>query len=82
MQILAEIHFASQKEIQWLNKKYRGIDKSTDVLSFPLDFDQGADGVLRLGDIVICKSKAKEKNHQIEFLIKHGMLKLLGNHHK
>ena len=79
--IEAGLFFVSSKEIKKLNKKYRNIDKPTDVLSFPLDQEIGPDGVIRLGDIVICKSLAKKKKHSVSFLIKHGMLHLLGIHH-
>lgn len=82
MKVVAEISFVSSKEISKLNLKHRGIDKVTDVLSFPLEeFKPGPDGVVRLGDIVICKSQAKKKKHKITFLIKHAMLHLLGQHH-
>lgn len=51
--------------------------KYHDVLSFPLDRDTSyPDGVVRLGDIVIC-DKEKDK----EFLAHHGCLHLLGIHH-
>jgi len=77
----ASLFFVSKSEIRKLNKKHRKLDKPTDVLSFPLDAEIGPDGVMRLGDIVICKSEAKLKKHSIPFLIKHGMLHLLGIHH-
>jgi len=80
--IEANLFFVNKLEIQKLNKKHRKIDKPTDVLSFPLDQELGPDGVIRLGDIVICKSEASKKKHNIPFLIKHGMLHLLGIHHK
>lgn len=49
-----------------------------DVLSFPLDFDTTyPDGVVRLGEILIC-----DQEKDIEFLIKHGCLHLLGIHHE
>ncbi len=79
--IVADLSFVSEEEIRDLNRKHRKIDKPTDVLSFPLDEELGPDGVIRLGDIVICKSQAKKKGHEISFLIKHGMLHLLGFHH-
>ena len=81
-------------EIQELNREFRDIDKSTDVLSFPL----GEDGVydynpetdaLMLGDIVIsvdhALAQAELYGHGIEreiaFLTVHSMLHLLGYDH-
>lgn len=83
MKVVAELSFAKEKEIQALNKKFRKLDKPTDVLSFPTeDFKIGPDGTVRLGDIVICKEQGKSKGHTVPFLIKHAMLHLLGIHHK
>jgi probable rRNA maturation factor len=55
-------------EIQAINKEYRGIDKPTDVLSFP-QFEPISNGkmkwgeidshVIILGDIILCHEKAK-----------------------
>lgn len=81
MKVVAEVSFVSENEIRKLNKKYRKLDKPTDVLSFPLDEELGPDGNVRLGDIVICKAIAKKKGHTVPFLINHGMLHLLGVHH-
>lgn len=81
-------------EIHSLNLKHRGIDRPTDVLSFPLiDFeyenipDDGSK--IYLGDIVIsidkAEEQAKEYGHSIErelgFLTAHSMLHLLGYDH-
>ncbi len=53
-------------------------NKYHDVLSFPLDRDTTyPDGIVRLGDIVICKDEENK-----EFLAHHGCLHLLGVHHK
>lgn len=82
MKVLAEVFFVTAAEIKKLNQRWRGLNQPTDVLSFPLDFELGPDGVMRLGDIVICRSQAKLKGHRIPFLIKHAMLHLLGIHHK
>ena len=80
--------------INMLNKKHRGIDRPTDVLSFPLiDFSEetvnDTKGTLYLGDIIIsiekALSQAKEYGHSIErelgFLTAHSMLHLLGYDH-
>ena len=82
MKIEASLFFVDEATIKGLNRQYRKINKATDVLSFPLDFDFGADGIVRLGDIVICRSQAKQKGHSVPFLIKHAMLHLLGIHHR
>lgn len=51
--------------------------KVHNVLSFPLDWDTTyPDGVTRLGDIVVC-----DKEKEIELLVEHGCLHLLGIHH-
>jgi probable rRNA maturation factor len=83
MKVVAELSFVTAAEIKKLNYKYRKINQTTDVLSFPLDnFNLNPDGAVRLGDIVICRSEAKKKGHSVPFLIKHSMLHLLGVHHK
>ena len=96
------LNFVSGDEIKNLNNQFRKIDKVTDVLSFPnlnkaysqklTEFDSERnpdDGMLFLGDVVICKkvakSQAKEYGHgakrEICFLALHGLLHLLGYDH-
>lgn len=79
-----------------LNKKYRGIDGTTDVLSFPMlegEEDPEADELFSeflLGDIVIsvprAREQAREGGHSLEkemaFLAVHSMLHLLGYDHE
>ncbi len=83
------------EKMRQLNKKFRGIDKTTDVLSFPIiDFNTCDKNILTqenilLGDIVICIDKvfsqATEYMHSVEreigFLTAHGILHLLGYDH-
>ncbi|MCW6702374.1 rRNA maturation RNase YbeY [Anaerococcus sp. NML200537] len=79
-------------EIHTLNRDYRGVDRPTDVLSFPMDdeiFPGEEDVDLILGDIVICldiaKAQAEEYGHSLErelsYLICHSTLHLLGYDH-
>ena len=89
------VTFCDNEYIRKLNKKYRGIDKATDVLSFPLydngEFDMGEciSGAV-LGDIVISLERAKEQASEIgnpyigevAFLTVHSMLHLLGYDHE
>lgn len=71
--LVAEIVFADENYIRELNAKFRGIDRATDVLSFPtLDgvcerairsadfpYDIDEDGKLSIGTVVICTQVAK-----------------------
>ena len=82
----ATIAFISDTAIEKLNKQFRGIDKATDVLSFPAD---GPDE-RNLGDIAIsvetAASQAKEAglafDDEIAQLILHGLLHLSGYDHE
>ena len=81
------VSFVNNNEIRRLNKQFRGKDKSTDVLSFPLGEETGA---LLLGDVVISMEtavkQAKTYGHSLErevgFLTVHSMLHLLGYDHE
>ena len=92
----AEINvtFVDDEQIKELNKKHRDIDKSTDVLSFPLGENGKYDvnpetGAKILGDIVISMEtavrQAEEYGHplqrEVAFLTVHSMLHLLGYDH-
>ncbi len=82
-----ELILTDNPTIQELNKTHRNIDKPTDVLSFPLEFDLPH---MPLGSIVIsvdyAQEKAKEFNHTLEeeitLLFIHGLLHLLGFDHE
>jgi probable rRNA maturation factor len=82
----ATIAFVSDKRIRELNRQFRGINKATDVLSFPED---GPDE-LSLGDIAISAEtaaiQAKENglsfDDEIAQLILHGLLHLSGYDHE
>ena len=91
------VSFVDNGEIRELNKKFRGIDKATDVLSFPLFDYEGeseeppVDEMLgMLGDIVLSLEQAAvqatEYGHSFErevaFLTVHSMLHLLGYDHE
>ena len=82
-----ELLVVRNDEIQELNKEHRNIDKATDVLSFPIDFDMPN---MPLGSIVIStdfvEEKAKEYGHtfneEFSLLFIHGILHLLGYDHE
>lgn len=82
-----ELIFVENEEMKDINKEHRSIDKATDVLSFPLEFDIPN---MPLGSIIISinfiEEKAKEYNHSFEdemkLLFIHGLLHLLGYDHE
>ena len=91
------IRLTDDAEVQTLNRDYRGKDKSTNVLSFPMvqdDLLEGLansdDGEVLLGDIVLaaetCAREATEKGWALpeyaQHLIVHGLLHLLGYDHE
>eukprot|EP00180_Rhodochaete_pulchella_P000274 Plantae.Rhodophyta-Rhodochaete_pulchella.ctg11946.p1 GENE.Plantae.Rhodophyta-Rhodochaete_pulchella.ctg11946~~Plantae.Rhodophyta-Rhodochaete_pulchella.ctg11946.p1 ORF type:complete len:270 (-),score=25.84 Plantae.Rhodophyta-Rhodochaete_pulchella.ctg11946:1862-2671(-) len=73
----------SDKYIRRLNKQWRGIDKATDVLSFPVDHQM-------LGDVVISRETADRQaeargytcRDEIRVLLVHGLLHLYGYNHE
>ena len=88
------VTFVDNEEIKKLNKEYRGKNKETDVLSFPMfdDFssvDMGGEDI-PLGDIVISLEKAARQGydighsiyHEVAFLCVHSTLHLLGYDHE
>jgi probable rRNA maturation factor len=90
------IALSGDDEVRALNAKWRGKDKATNVLSFPMVDERdlsiaNVSGVeLLLGDIVlahgVCKAEAIEKgvsfqNHATHLLV-HGTLHLLGYDHE
>ncbi len=89
------VTIVDDERIHELNKQYRNIDRSTDVLSFPLGengvYDINHDtGAKMLGDIVIsiehAFDQAEKYGHTLEreigFLTVHSLLHLLGYDHE
>ncbi len=91
------ISIVGDRQMRTLNNKYRNIDATTDVLSFPLNdtnvqsgpFIDAPDNVLRLGDILVsypeAVSEATEQNKLVDDVVVelalHGLNHLLGIHH-
>ena len=93
--LLVSVLFTSDEEVHTLNREWRGRDKPTNVLSFPMMERDGllnlaADGPPEmLGDIALayetCEREAMEKGvpleHHASHLIIHGLLHLAGHDH-
>ena len=92
------VSFVGKEEIRELNRTYRGVDRQTDVLSFPL-YERGCipeaedleeDEELAIGDVVICEevceAQAKEYGHSVQreivYLFTHSVFHLLGYDHE
>ena len=67
--------------IQALNKKYRGKDEPTDVLSFNQNQNPGNDGLFTAGDIVISLDYI-ENAADLKRCLVHGILHLEGMEHQ
>ena len=72
------VSFVDADEIQSLNREHRGIDRPTDVLSFPVDGVGPVLGPRELGDVVICP----EHTESLVEAVVHGVLHLCGYDHE
>ena len=93
---IVSVSFVDNRYIHRINKKYRHIDRPTDVISFAF-LDDGHqyekvlfhEGMVALGDIYISVEKAIDQaneyghsvNRELCFLFVHGLLHLLGYDH-
>ena len=88
------VTLVDNEAIREINNEHRGIDKATDVLSFPLGDEDSFDtdpetGAILLGDIMIYLERAKEQaeeyghsyRREVAFLITHSLFHLLGYDH-
>jgi probable rRNA maturation factor len=87
----ATIAFVSDRQIKRLNKRFRGLDAPTDVLSFPAANDEFVEASRpNLGDIAISVQRAESQADETGFtfereiaqLILHGLLHLCGYDHE
>jgi len=91
------VRFTDDDEVRELNADWRGKDKATNVLSFPMlepelldQLDDAGEAEVLLGDVVlahgVCTAEAVEKQISVEnhaaHLIVHGTLHLLGYDHE
>ena len=76
----------NDKQMKYLNLKFRKKNKTTDVLSFPMKFKQKRR--LYIGDIAISYEIIKERSKKTDFFLEfdkmwiHGYLHLIGYDHK
>ncbi len=83
------VRVVDEAEARELNRRYRGRDYATNVLSFPAELPPGVDLPL-LGDLVLCApvvareaaGQGKPEAHHWAHLTVHGVLHLLGEDHQ
>tara|TARA_B100001248_G_C27187039_1_gene365024 strand:+ start:150 stop:632 length:483 start_codon:yes stop_codon:yes gene_type:complete len=92
--IFCTLLLSGNRDIKYLNKKFRKKNKTTDVLSFPFQIKKELNNKLKkndevyLGDIIINLNSIKNRdilrNFKIEFdhLWIHGLVHLFGHDHK
>ncbi len=81
--------FAADPDLQELNRSWRGLDKPTDVLSFPYEGPLPPAGPRPLGDMALAFDTAQRDADQmkrpvqahVSHLLVHGFLHLLGYDH-
>lgn len=83
------IRLVDAAESHELNHTWRGMDKPTNVLSFPFEAPPGIEDFPLLGDLVICRQvvehEAQQQAKSLEahwaHMVVHGSLHLLGYDH-
>jgi len=79
----------TDERMQELNLQFRGLDATTDVLSFPADELDPDTGLKYLGDIIIsfptaeaqAKAAGVSVEAELQLLVIHGVLHLVGHDH-
>ena len=89
-----DILYTDSKKTHEINKEYRQKDYPADIITFAIFADSEEkfifDGEINLGEIIIALDKVMEeaqkkqvtKEHELAFLISHGILHLLGFDHQ
>jgi probable rRNA maturation factor len=72
------VEFVDEDRIRELNRRHRGLDQPTDVLSFGVDEAKPTAGPRELGDIVICPAHTADMREAVI----HGALHLAGMDHE
>ena len=97
LKLYISITLTTPKDIKELNKKYRNIDKETDVLSFPIFEKEELQSLIKtkydiddcIGDVIISIDKVKEQaeeyghsfERELSYMCVHGFYHLMGYDH-
>lgn len=89
-----DILYCDSKKTHEINKEYREKDYPADIITFAIFADSEdkliLDGEINLGEIIIALDKVEEESnkkgttfdHELSFLISHGIMHLLGFDHQ
>ena len=79
-----DIFLVSKRKMRAINLKNRGKNHSTNVLAFehPRNFPVSDDLGVELGEIYLCPSHIKKHREDINHMLLHGILHLLGFNHE
>jgi probable rRNA maturation factor len=72
------VQVVGPERIRELNREHRNVNRSTDVLAFPIDEGAPADGLRELGDVVVCPEECSDLREAVV----HGVLHLCGYDHE
>lgn len=76
-----ELNFVGKKRMRLINKRYRKIDRATDILSFPIDENNGEIFINKEESIKEAKKFEREIKNFYKFLFIHGLFHLQGMDH-
>ena len=79
-----EVFLVGDKKMRAINQKHRGKSSSTNVLAFeaPGDFPSANKKLLELGEIYLSPTYIKKHDEDINYMLLHGILHLLGFNHE
>ena len=79
-----EVFLVGKEKMRAINLDSRGKNSATNVLSFehPKSFPSPGGGRPEIGEIYLCPSYIKEHREDINHMLLHGILHLLGFNHK
>ncbi len=82
------VWLCGDRTIRSLNRRFRGVDRATDVLSFPAA--EGVPGLRALGDLIVSLDTSRRRARELGIpfedelrrYLAHGLLHLLGHDHE